>query len=76
MRTPLWLPILFLGLNACSMGSWYQGVREAGRQQCRQNPDHAAQQACLDKLDSPAGSDRQDPYEAYNRARQTPAGGQ
>jgi len=76
MRAVFCLPVLVLGLNACTAANWYQGVREAGRQQCRQDPDRAAQQACLDKLDGPAGSERRDQYESYNRARQSPAGDQ
>ena len=59
--------VLFLALavGGCTSQSWYEGLREGARQQCRQTPDASGSQDCIDKVN------RQD-YESYKAEREKP----
>lgn len=60
--------VLCLGLavGGCTSKAWYEGMREAGRQQCRQTPDTDAAKDCTDRIDRQG-------YEAYKSERDKPA---
>jgi hypothetical protein len=64
-RTALALSALLLA-SGCSSKMWYESVREAGRQQCKQTPDTDAARDCADKLGRQT-------YEGYKAEREKPA---
>lgn len=60
---PIKYTILTLVLSSCTTQSWYTGLQESQRQECRQRyPDAGDQQKCMDAVNRQS-------YEKYQRER-------
>jgi hypothetical protein len=59
----LLLAYVFMSFSGCSYRAWYEGFREAERQNCYKIESAAERQECLDRVDETS-------YDQYQKERE------